>query len=180
MKPQWSCEPLHQSSIRQYANSGRSPSRCCLHKTYRPGVKAARALCILWDGGVPMSIPTAELRTARVDRILVIEHDKALQKIIRRAIVSARYEVELVSNEASGLELVRPKTPSGLIIDLQFPGSRGWDLCRTHATRVRQMTLKIRISARHSVLCDRKHFTFIGLHFGISRARHELDDLENH
>jgi len=108
----------------------RLPSRSCLTETYRPAVKAARALCIVWKGGVPVNTPTAELRTARVDQILVIEHDKALQKIIWRALVSEGYEVELVSNGASGLEVVRQKTPSALIIDLQFPGSPGWDLCR--------------------------------------------------
>jgi DNA-binding response OmpR family regulator len=65
-----------------------------------------------------------------VGRILVIENDKALQKIIRRILVSEGYEVELVSNGTTGLELVRQKTPSALIVDLQFPGSPGCDLCR--------------------------------------------------
>jgi DNA-binding response OmpR family regulator len=32
--------------------------------------------------------------------------------------------------ELVGLELVRQKTPSALIVDLQFPGSPGCDLCR--------------------------------------------------
>jgi DNA-binding response OmpR family regulator len=72
----------------------------------------------------------AGLRTARVERILVIEHDKALQQIIRGALASEGYEVELVSNETTGLELVREKTPSALIVDLQFHESPGWDLCR--------------------------------------------------
>ena len=46
-----------------------------------------------WNGGM--------------ERILVIEHDKALQKVIRRALASEGYEVELVSNGTTGLELVR-------------------------------------------------------------------------
>jgi DNA-binding response OmpR family regulator len=53
-----------------------------------------------------------------------------VQKIIRRILVSEGYEVELVSNGTTGLELVRQKTPSALIVDLQFPGSAGCDLCR--------------------------------------------------
>jgi DNA-binding response OmpR family regulator len=73
---------------------------------------------------------TADWRTAAAGRILVIENDKALQKIIRRILVSEGYEVELVSNGTTGLELVRQKTPSALIVDLQFPGSPGCDLCR--------------------------------------------------
>jgi DNA-binding response OmpR family regulator len=74
--------------------------------------------------------PIAGSRTERMERILVIEHDKALQKVIRRALASEGYEVELVSNGTTGLELVRQKTPSALIIDLQFSGSPGCDLCR--------------------------------------------------
>ena len=73
---------------------------------------------------------TADLRTPGPGRILVIENDKALQKIIRRILVSEGYQVELVSNGTIGLELVRQKTPSALIVDLQFPGSPGCDLCR--------------------------------------------------
>ena len=74
--------------------------------------------------------PITGSRTLRMERILVIEHDKALQKVIRQALESEGYEVELVSNGTTGLELVRQKTPSALIIDLQFPGSPGSDLCQ--------------------------------------------------
>ena len=73
---------------------------------------------------------TADLRTARVGRVLVIENDKALRKIIWRALVSEGYEVELVANGAIALELVRQKGLSALIVDLQFPGSPGGDLCK--------------------------------------------------
>jgi DNA-binding response OmpR family regulator len=76
------------------------------------------------------AVNAPELQSAKLERILVIEHDKTLQKIIRRVLVSEGYEVEVASNGASGLELVRQKTPSALIVDLQFPGSSGFDLCR--------------------------------------------------
>jgi DNA-binding response OmpR family regulator len=77
-----------------------------------------------------LNTPVAVLRTARMERILVIEHDKALQQILWRALESEGYEVELVSNRTTALELAREKTPSALIVDLQFPGSPGCDLCR--------------------------------------------------
>jgi two-component system, OmpR family, response regulator RegX3 len=77
-----------------------------------------------------VNTPIARLRTAGMERILVIEHDTALHKVIRRALASEGYEVELVSNGTTGLESVRTKTPSALIVDLQFPGSPGRDLCR--------------------------------------------------
>lgn len=73
---------------------------------------------------------TAEFRTSRVDRILVIEPDEALQGIVRRALVSEGYEVEIVTNATIGMALVRQRAHSALIIRLQFSGDRGSDLCR--------------------------------------------------
>jgi DNA-binding response OmpR family regulator len=76
---------------------------------------------------------TADLRR-RVERILLVEHDEALQKVIREALTVEGYEVEVVSNGTAGLELIRQKTHSGLIVDLQLPGLSTWDLCRRKAS----------------------------------------------
>jgi len=82
-----------------------------------------------YDGTVDESL-TADPRTTRAGRILVIENDKALQKILRRTLVSEGYGVEFVANGAIGLESARKQTPAALIIDLRFPASQGCDLCR--------------------------------------------------
>jgi DNA-binding response OmpR family regulator len=71
-----------------------------------------------------------EVRTARVERILALEGDESLQNIIRQALVSEEYEVEIVSNGITILELVRQKRFSTLIVDLQSSGSQGCNLCR--------------------------------------------------
>jgi DNA-binding response OmpR family regulator len=73
---------------------------------------------------------TAELRTSRADKILVIERDQALQKIIRRALVSEGYEVDFVTNAFIGMALVRQTTHSALIVDFQSCGDLGPDVCR--------------------------------------------------
>jgi DNA-binding response OmpR family regulator len=72
----------------------------------------------------------ADVRAARVERILALEGDESLQNIIRQALVSEEYEVEIVSNGITILELVRQKRFSTLIVDLQSSGSQGRDLCR--------------------------------------------------
>jgi len=77
-----------------------------------------------------VNFSTAELRKSRVDKILVIEHDQALQTIIRRALVSEGYEAEIITNAINALALVRQKTHSALIVDFQFCGDQGPDLCR--------------------------------------------------
>jgi DNA-binding response OmpR family regulator len=100
-----------------------------LHADELPTVSRGRSYCN--DEGRVSEHLTADLRTAAgAGRILIIENDKALQKIIRRTLVSEGYEVELVSNGTTGLESVRQKLPSALIVDLPFPGSPGCDLCR--------------------------------------------------
>ncbi len=73
---------------------------------------------------------TAEFRASRVDRILVIEHDQDLQRIIRRALVSEGYEVDFVTSPIIGMTLFRQKTHSALIVDFHSCGDQGPDLCR--------------------------------------------------
>ncbi len=55
---------------------------------------------------------------------------KVLQEVIREAFTVEGYEVEVVSNGTAGLEFIRQKTHSGLIVNLQLPGLSTWDLCR--------------------------------------------------
>jgi DNA-binding response OmpR family regulator len=76
----------------------------------------------------------SELRT--MDRILVIEHDGALRKILRRLFSSEGYEVDIAPDVAAGLEMFRQKPPSAVLLDLQQPGSSGSDLCRKIATLI--------------------------------------------
>ena len=45
-----------------------------------------------------MHTPTCELRPATIDRILVIEHDRALQKILRRLFSTEGYGVDVQFN----------------------------------------------------------------------------------
>ena len=73
--------------------------------------------------------PTSELRPATMNRILVIEHDRALQKILRRLFSSEGYEVDVVPGGVAGLEMLRQRPPSVVVLDLPYADSSG-DLCR--------------------------------------------------
>ena len=92
---------------------------------------------------------TAELRTSRVDRILVIEHEEALHRIIRRALVSEGYEVDFVTNPIIGMALVRQKTHSALIVDFHSCGDQGPDMCRQLMEAARRIPFVV-ISANPS------------------------------
>lgn len=64
-----------------------------------------------------------------MDRILVIEDDSALQKALQRLFSSEGYAVEVAPDGITGLEMIRQRKPSALILDLRRPGSSGCDLC---------------------------------------------------
>jgi DNA-binding response OmpR family regulator len=83
-----------------------------------------------------VNTPISELRPATVDRILVIEHDRALRKVLRRLFSSEGYEVDIVHDVVAGLEMLRQRAPSAVILDLQQPGSSGSDLCRKIASLI--------------------------------------------
>jgi DNA-binding response OmpR family regulator len=76
------------------------------------------------------NIPAMDPGLVRSDRIVVVEVDPALRKVLARLFASQGYEVELASDGASALEMLRGRPPSAVIIDLQSPGSAGCDLCR--------------------------------------------------
>jgi DNA-binding response OmpR family regulator len=76
------------------------------------------------------NVPAMEPRLVRAVRIVVVEQDPALRKILKRLFASQEYEVEFASDGPSALEMVRSRPFSAVILDLQSPGSAGWDLCR--------------------------------------------------
>jgi len=76
-----------------------------------------------------LNTPISELRPARVERILVIEADGALRKILRQLFSSEGYEVDVVPDGVGGLEMLRQRAPAAVILDLRHQGSLGCDLC---------------------------------------------------
>jgi len=77
-----------------------------------------------------LNAPISQLRSCPMERILVIEDDVALRKILRRLFSSEGYEVDVVPDAASGLERLRRIVPAAVVLDLPRPGSSGCDLCK--------------------------------------------------
>lgn len=78
----------------------------------------------------PSNVPAMEPGLVRADRIVVVENDPALCRVLQRLFASEGYEVEIVSDGASALKMLRSRPPSAVILDLQSPGSAGCELCR--------------------------------------------------
>lgn len=61
---------------------------------------------------------------------MIVEGNGRLQKTLRELFSSEGYEVDLVPDGPAGLEILRQRRPSAVIVDLQQPGPSGCDLCR--------------------------------------------------
>jgi len=73
-----------------------------------------------------------EKRTAperRPYRILVVEDDAAISRVLQLELEHERYEVDVARDGLSGLEKAL-KEPDLVILDLMLPKLSGYDLCR--------------------------------------------------
>src|SRR5579863_271794 len=87
---------------------------------------------------VPISEPLSTM-----DRILVIEDDGALRKILRRLFSSEGYEVDVVPDAVCGLERLRQRTPDAVVLDLPRPGSSGCDTYKKIANLIPGLPLLV-------------------------------------
>jgi DNA-binding response OmpR family regulator len=65
-----------------------------------------------------------------MDKVLVVEDDRAVQKALKRLFESEDYSVQITGDGAGGLEAFRSSTPSVVVLDLRLPGMPGRDVCR--------------------------------------------------
>jgi two-component system response regulator MprA len=63
------------------------------------------------------------------ERILIIEDDEAIVKIIRRTLAYEGYQVEAALDGEAGLELARNHHPDLIILDWMLPGMDGLEVC---------------------------------------------------
>jgi DNA-binding response OmpR family regulator len=90
-----------------------------------------------------LNTPISEPRPAPMERILVIENDGALRKILRRLFSSEGYEVDVVPDVVGSLEMLRQRVPAAVILDVLRPGSSGCDLCKKIANLIPGLPLLI-------------------------------------
>lgn len=63
-------------------------------------------------------------------RILIIEDDPSIGKLLRRALLLENYEIELTTNGYDGLNALAKGKPDLVILDLMLPGIDGIEVCR--------------------------------------------------
>ena len=75
----------------------------------------------------PQRLPQRAATT--VERIMVVEDDRAVQKALQRLFEAEGYAVQISPDGTSALEDFRLATPSAVVLDLRLPGISGRDLC---------------------------------------------------
>lgn len=64
------------------------------------------------------------------ERILIIEDDDLILKMLRRSLVYEGYQVDTAMDGESGLNLLRDNKPALVILDWMLPGMDGLEVCR--------------------------------------------------
>jgi DNA-binding response OmpR family regulator len=65
-----------------------------------------------------------------MERILVVEDDRAVHRALKRLFEPEGYSVDAAFDGQSGLETFRNAPPSAVVLDLRLPGMPGRDVCR--------------------------------------------------
>jgi DNA-binding response OmpR family regulator len=74
--------------------------------------------------------PNLNLGANTMERILVVEDDRAVQKALRRLFEAEGFEIEICSDGRAGLEAFHKAAPSAIVLDLRLPQMSGRDVCR--------------------------------------------------
>ena len=74
------------------------------------------------------SYPEAGATT--MERILVVEDDRAVQRALKRLFETEGFAVEISSDGKSALEAFRAAAPAAIVLDLRLPAMSGRDVCR--------------------------------------------------
>jgi len=125
-----------------YAERTRSSMKQCCDKGVNQGQKA-KGLVLTTTLLAAVNNPLSEPPPATLDRILIIEANGALQRSLQELFCSEGYEVDLVPDGVAGLEMLRQRPPSAVIVDLQHPGPSGYDLCKRIANLIPGLPLVI-------------------------------------
>jgi two-component system, OmpR family, response regulator MprA len=88
------------------------------------------------------------------ERVLIIEDDEGISKVLRRALVYEGYQVDSALDGESGLNLHRDNHPDLIVLDWMLPGMDGLEVCR----RLREVaTTPILMLTAKETLEDRIH-----------------------
>lgn len=66
-------------------------------------------------------------------RILIIEDDATISRVVRDNLVHKGFEVECIADGSRALPAIRSFAPDLILLDLMLPGLDGFEICRANA-----------------------------------------------
>ena len=68
-------------------------------------------------------------------RILVVDDDKSIVKVVRGYLEQAGYQVLTAGDGETALHMLRRERPDLVVLDLMLPDRDGWEVTRNRAGR---------------------------------------------
>jgi DNA-binding response OmpR family regulator len=98
--------------------------------------------------------------TPTLGRVLVVEDDPSIQKVLKRLFEAGGYAVEIHGNGQSALESFQAFPPAIIVLDLRLPKLSGRDLCKEVKTE--SPTLPIVVLSAASDISDKVSLLELG------------------
>lgn len=81
-------------------------------------------------GDIEADVQIGDAQPARARRILVVDDEMPILRLLRRILTASGYDVLAASSGMQGLEMARQKQPDLILLDLSMPGMDGLAVCR--------------------------------------------------
>jgi DNA-binding response OmpR family regulator len=79
---------------------------------------------------VRAGFPFADPAASPMDRILVVEDDRAVQRALKRLFEAEGFTVEISADGKAGIDAFHRSPPAAIVLDLRLPAVSGRDVCR--------------------------------------------------
>jgi DNA-binding response OmpR family regulator len=110
---------------------------------------------VIWqEGARTQPLVRAVHQSTFKPKVLLVEDDPALRKLISRQLEVANYVVEAVADGQSGLQLATQKAFDVMIADLDLPRLDGWGLLRELRSDVALRELSVLVLSAHEDAVD--------------------------
>ena len=83
------------------------------------------------------------------ERVLIIEDDQAILKLLQRGLAYEGYVVDVATDGRAGLNMARDHTPDLVVLDWMLPGMDGLEVC--HRLRMGGSMPVLMLTAKDSV-----------------------------
>ena len=81
-------------------------------------------------GDTVVDVQTGDAQAVRTRRILVVDDEALILRLLRRILSASGYEVLVASSGKQGMELAYQEQPDLILLDLSMPGMDGMAVCR--------------------------------------------------